>query len=247
VLCRLAKHFLLAGTLALVAAFVRPEPAGAQNIAYEQMAPLSDYLMENRHAEIDLARSAAPPAISLHATTLVLSSRGYEIAKRGTNGFTCLVERSWMSPFDSPEFWNSRMRGPICYNPPASRTVLLYTLRRTDLALSGLRKSQIFDDITIAIAKKQLPAPQAGSMSYMMSKDGDLGDGVGPWLPHLMVYAPKAAGANDGASWGADLPTCPVLLDTSHRAVPEPETIFMIPVAHWSDGRPGPEPTSHRR
>ena len=48
---------------------------------------------------------------------------------KGTNGFTCLVERSWMSPFDSPEFWNWKMRGPICYNPAASRTVLLYTLR----------------------------------------------------------------------------------------------------------------------
>lgn len=65
-------------------------------------------------------------------------------------------------------------------------------------------------------------------------------DGVGPWLSHLMFYAPKTDGAKDGASWGADLPSSPVILDTSHRVVPEPETIFMVPVAHWSDATAAP-------
>ena len=96
-----------------------------------------------------------------------------------------------MSPFDSSDFWNWKMRGPICYNPAASRTVLLYTLRRTDLVLSGQTKSQMLVRIKAAVAEKQLPAPEPGSMSYMMSKHGDLGDGVGPWKSHLMFYAPK--------------------------------------------------------
>ncbi len=230
------RHVFFATALVFVAAGVRPAPAWAQSLAYERMAPLSRYLISDRQAEIDLARSAAPPAISLHATLLVLGARGYETAAKGTNGFTCLVERAWMSPFDSPQFWNWKMRGPICYNPAASRTVLLYTLRRTRLAVSGLTKSQMLDRIKVDVADKQLPAPESGSMSYMMSKHANLSDGVGPWVPHLMLYAPKADGANDGASWGADVPASPVILDTSHRVVPEPETIFMIPVAHWSDG-----------
>jgi len=196
--------------------------------------------MADRQAEINLAQSAAPPSISLHATVLVLGHRGYETAESGTNGFTCLVERSWMSPFDSPEFWNWKMRGPICYNPAASRTVLLYTLQRTKLVLSGLTKSQMLDRIKIAVADKQLPPPEPGSMSYMMSKHGYLGDGVGAWMSHLMLYAPQADGAKDGASWGADSPTSPVILNTSYRVVPEPETIFMVPVARWSDRTPAP-------
>jgi hypothetical protein len=234
------RHVFFTMMLALVVAVARPALGWAGNVPYERMAPLSRYLMADRQAEINLARSAAPSAISNHATLLVLSQHGYETAEKGTNGFTCLVERSWMSPFDSAQFWNWKMRGPICYNPAAARTVLLYTLQRTEMALSGLSKSQMFDRTNAAVADKQLPTPEPGSMSYMMSKHGDLGDGVGPWLSHLMFYAPKTDGAKDGASWGADLPGSPVVLDTSHRVVPEPETIFMVPVARWSDGTPAP-------
>ncbi len=234
------RHVVFALTMGLVTAVAWPIPGWSSNVPYERMAPLSQYLMSDRQGEINLARSAAPPAISRHATFLVLGHHGYETAEKGTNGFTCLVERSWMSPFDSAQFWNWKMRGPICYNPAASRTVLLYTLQRTELALSGLTKSQMLDRMKAAVAASQLPPPEPGSMSYMMSKHGDLGDGVGPWLSHLMFYAPKSDGAKDGASWGADLPASPVVLDTSHRIVPEPETIFMVPVAHWSDGTLAP-------
>ena len=81
-----------------------------------------------------------------------------------------------------------------------------------------------------AVAAKQLPLPEPGSMSYMMSKHGYLADDGKAWHPHLMFYAPKAATANGGASWGADLPGSPVILDTSYHVVPEPETIFMLVV-----------------
>lgn len=234
------RRLVLAVLAALGAATASAIPGGAPAAQYPQMAPLGQYLIADRQTEIDLARSAAPPAISLQATVLVLGRHGYETAEKGSNGFTCLVERSWMSPFDSAEFWNWKMRGPICYNPPASRTVLLYTLRRTDLAISGLTKSQMLDRTIAAVADKNLPLPEPGSMSYMMSKHGDLGDANGAWTSHLMLYAPKADGAKEGASWGADLPGSPVLLDTSHRIVPEPETIFMIPVARWSDKTAAP-------
>ncbi len=234
------RHFLFALMLALVAAVAQPAPGLTRNVPYERMAPLSQYLMAGRQAEVNLARSAAPKSVSLHATILVLSQHGYETAEKGTNGFTCLVERSWMAPFDSPEFWNWKNRSPICYNPPATRSVLLYTLHRTNLLLSGLTKSQILDRTTAAISDKQLPIPEPGSMSYMMSKHQYLGDTVGSWMSHLMFYAPKADSANVGLSWGADLPGSPVVLDTSHRVVPEPEAIFMVPVAHWSDGSPAP-------
>jgi hypothetical protein len=236
----ISGHIRFAMMLAVALAVARPVPAWAGNAAYERMAPPSRYLIADRQAEINLARSAAPSAISIHATFLVLGRHGYETAEKGTNGFTCLVERSWMSPFDSSEFWNWKMRGPICYNPAAARTVLLYTLQRTDMALSGLSKPQMLDRAKAEVADKQLPAPEAGSMSYMMSKHGDLGDGVGPWLSHLMFYAPKTDGAKNGASWGANLPASPVVLDTSCRVVPEPETVFMVPVAHWSDGTLAP-------
>jgi hypothetical protein len=232
---QLAVLAALALTLAPAAQAAVPSGAGL----YPRMAPIERYLMAPS-SETALAQSAAPGGISRNATVLVLNRHGYQTAMKGTNGFTCLVERAWMSPFDSPQFWNPKMRGPICYNPPASRTILLYTLNRTDLVLHGFSKAQMIERIDAAFAAKKLPPPEPGSMSYMMSSKGDLGDAVGPWYPHLMFHAPKADGARDGASWGADLTGSPVLLDTSHHEVPEPETIFMVPVGQWSDGTPAP-------
>ena len=203
---------------------------------YSSMAPLDQYLIADRNAEIALARSAAPPSISRDATVLVLEKSGYQTAVKGKNGFTCLVEPAWMSPFDSPEFWNPKMHGPICYNPAAVRTILPYTMNRTRLALSGLSKAQMRANITAAIAKNELPMPEAGAMSYMMSKAGNLGDSAGHWRPHLMFQVPKT----DDANWGADVAGSPVLFNDEYRDVPEPETIFMVPVFYWSDGTPAP-------
>ena len=222
---------LLLSALAGVSAADGPTPANGVNGAalYERMAHLEQYLM-NPDAEVALARSAAPNAISDKATILTLGPQGYETAVSGTNGFTCLVERSWMSPFGSAEFWNPKMRGPVCYNPAASKSVLTYSLQRTKLALAGHSRDLMLDEVRAALARKELPLPEPGAMSFMMSKDGYLGDAQGHWHSHLMFHVPKAA----AASWGANLPGSPVVLD--EREFPEPQSIFLVPVAQWSDG-----------
>lgn len=209
--------------------------------SYERMAPLNQYLISDRQAEITLAQSAAPPSIAGHATVMALGSRGYTAVIQGTNGFTCLVERSWMSPFSSSEFWNWHMRGPICYNAAASHSVLLYTINRTQMVLARVSKSAMLSRIRTAVANNALPTPAPGSMAFMLSKRGYIGDGNGAWMPHLMLYAPASATANNGASWGANLPGSPVFFDSVHHVVPEPETIFYIPVAHWSNGTDAPK------
>jgi hypothetical protein len=78
---------------------------------YGHMAPVGQYLMTDRNAEIALARSAAPESISRGATALVLGRHGYETAVEGQNGFVCVVERGWMSPADAPEFWKPKTGG----------------------------------------------------------------------------------------------------------------------------------------
>src|SRR5258708_22119885 len=165
-------------------------PAQAQDPKppYPSMAPLDQYMIADRNAEIALARSAAPESISRDAEVLVLGRHGYETAVRGKNGFVCVVERSWMSPFDSPEFWNSKIRGPLCVNPPAARSYLPQTIRKTELILAGRSKAQMFEDITAALDRKELPPPESGAMCYMMSKQGDLSDRHGHWHPHLKFF-----------------------------------------------------------
>jgi hypothetical protein len=225
---------VLSRSVKLALALIAVLPAQAQDAktSYPAMAPLDQYLMADRSAEIALARSAAPEDISRNATVLVLGRNGYETAVEGTNHFVCVVERSWISPFDSPDFWNPKLRGPICYNPPAVRCILPYTINRTKLVLAGLTRLQMKESIQKQVQKGELPTPEAGAMSYMLSKNGYLGDGVGAWHPHLMFHVPKT----DNATWGANVVCSPIVQNDQFIDVPEPETIFMVPVGRWSDG-----------
>ena len=95
-----------------VDAYRPPSKSGSLDRRIRNMASIEKYLMPDRDAEIALARSAAPEAISGDAKILVLGWRGYETADEGKNGFVCMVERSWTSPFNSAEFWNPRIRVP---------------------------------------------------------------------------------------------------------------------------------------
>ena len=201
---------------------------------YPSMAPLDQYLIPDRDAEIAMARSAAPPSISHDATVMVLGKNGYETAVEGTNGFVCVVERAWMSKFDSPEFWNPRGRGPDCYNPPAARTVLPILFLRTKFVLAGKSREEIYESMKAAIEKKELPPLEPGGMAYMLSKQGFLNSRCGNCSPHLMFYVP----VKDAHTWGAaPLGTdAPVLLATHFNGAPEPVTEFIVLVTEWSDG-----------
>ncbi len=210
--------------------------SGAQAASYPAMAPLDQYLMD-RPAEIALARSAAPPSIAGMATVLVLTPSGYRTAVTGSNGFVCAVERSWMAQYDFPQFWNPHMRGPLCFNPPAARSILPYTLRRTALVLAGRTKAQMVAAIRHDIRDHALPRLEPGALTYMMSKQGYLNDGARNWVPHLMFYFPRAP----GSTWGADLPGAPLMLNPQFQESPEAISVVMAPVGQWSDGTPAPK------
>jgi hypothetical protein len=201
--------------------------------AYEHIAPLDQYLIADRNAEIAMARSAAPESISRDAEILVLGRHGYETAVKGKNGFVCVVERSWMSPFDDPEFLNPKLLAPLCLNPPAVRTHLPFTFKATEVALAGLSKTQMFDTLKAAFDKKELPPPEPGSMCYMLSKQQYFGPKYGNADPHLMFWFPKT----NGMDWGAGLPGSPVFV---HQDSPDPITTFIISVSKWSDGSAAP-------
>lgn len=207
----------------------------AQAAPYAAMAPLDQYMM-GRDAEIALARSAAPSAISGKATIMVLTPRGYDTAMKGSNGFVCAVERAWMSQYDFPQFWNPHMRGPLCYNPAAVRSILPYTIRRTELVLAGRSKQEMAAAIRDGIEKHALPPLEAGAMTYMMSKQQFLNDNGKSWVPHLMFYFPRAA----AAAWGADLAGAPPMLNPQFQESAEALSVIMVPVTHWSDGSPAP-------
>jgi hypothetical protein len=223
-------------TFALVAVLCAARPGCAQDAKtpYPSMAPLDQYLMADRDAEIALARSAAPPSIAKNATVMVLGRHGYETAVEGTNGFVCMVDRTWTDGFDRPEFWNPKNRGPLCYNPQAAWSVLPIALMRTKFALAGQSKEEIHESMKAAVEKNELPPVEPGAMVYMLSKQGHLNDHVGHWLPHLMFYVPL----KDAMTWGAGAPDSPIYVTPRFNGAPEPLTEFIVPVSEWSDGTP---------
>jgi hypothetical protein len=196
---------------------------------YPAMAPLEQYRVASVAEEVALARSAANEAVSGDAEVLVFGSRGYETAAKGTNGFVCLVVRSWDTTFDDREFWNPKIRAPHCFNAAAARSVLPAYMKRTELVLAGLTKEQVQERMKEAVAKKVLVAPEPGSMCYMLSRQGHLNDHDGHWRPHLMFFLPPT----EPASWGANLKGSPVFAAPGD---PEPVTTFFVPVPKWSDG-----------
>jgi hypothetical protein len=210
--------------------FLAPQGmAQDEKAAYTKMAPIAQYLMA-RDAEISIARSAAPKSVSDDAEVLIFTESGFQTAVKGTNGFVCMVARSWSADFDNPDFWDPALRAPICYNALAAGSQVGLTIKRTQVVLAGGTAAQVLEAITAAINSGELPTPEPGSMSFMLSKQTFLDHRVGHWLRHLMFFAPQET---DPKLWGAGLPGSPIM---GIKHPEEHSTTFLVPLGQWSDG-----------
>src|SRR5713101_2942895 len=71
--------------------------------------------------EVSLALSAAPPYLRSGATVYVLDpAKGYVLERKGTNGFTCYVERTDYVRED----YSNGFAVPECHDPEGSRTIV---------------------------------------------------------------------------------------------------------------------------
>lgn len=229
----------------LLVALVTANGAMAQNAAttYTKMAPVDQYLMADRGAEIALARSAAPDSVSHDATVLVLGRNGYETAVAGRNGFVCMVGRSWLGMFDWPEFWNPQVKAADCLNPEAARSMLPVIHLRARMVMAGRSKAEMVSALKTAYEKKQLPSLEGGAMDYMMSKSAYLTDEGGHNVPHLMFYTH----VKDGKDWGSGAAGSPVMSSPYWFFTPEKQSqlkglptivVYLVMVETWSDGTP---------
>lgn len=218
-----------------------PKPAKAE--PYPAMAPVEQYLMPSREAEIALARSAAPASVSKDATVLVLGRKGYETAVKGKNGFVCIVGRGWSGPFDWPEFWSPKILAADCMNPQAARALVPVFQLRAKLAMAGRSKAEMLAAVQAAYKNKQLPALEPGAMDYMMSKSSYLTDEGDHNMPHVMFDTL----VKDAKDWGANVEGSPVMASPYWFFSPEqhaetkdlpPILVFLVGTTQWSDGTP---------
>lgn len=173
------KEALLAIALLLGA---RADAASAQDAPAESRGTGRIVLDDAR--EIVLARSAAPPAVSADATVLVYRPGiGYEVGAAGSNGVTCLVDRSQVESLE-----------PHCYDAEGGRTILQVRLLEARLRERGLDEEAIGAEVDHGIRSGELALPSRPVMTYMMSSGQVLispdGRNVGAWRPHLMIYVP---------------------------------------------------------
>ena len=177
------RSALAVAFLCLPAAYLHPQAAAAGRTGPRIMLP--------RDREVALARSAAPADVSREATVMVLTERGFELAEQGSNGVTCVVNRS------QPESLE-----PHCFDAEGSATVLPIELRRTELLREGRTNEEIDREIGQGLLSGRYRLPRRPAMSYMMSSGqvlfNEQGKRVGRWHPHLMIFYPNLTPADLG-------------------------------------------------
>jgi hypothetical protein len=139
-----------------------------------------------RERQIKLAVSAAPTEVSSKAAVYILGSKGYEKIREGTNGFSCLIERSFAGTTQTSS-------APACFDAEGSRTLMLTYLRKEEMRAEGRSEAEIKDDIAKGFEEGRFKVPGPGFL-YMMSNENyvydDQSKESGFVPPHLMFYAP---------------------------------------------------------
>jgi hypothetical protein len=153
----------------------------------------------SRDEQIALAMSAAPAPVSSNATVYVLGPKGYEKARQGTNGFSCLVYRSFVNPTETTV-------GPMCFDAEGSRTTLVVYLHSEELRSSGKSEAEIKADAENGYKAGRFEYPSKMGLLYMMSNENRLGPTsdhkTQHYPPHLMFYAPNMTAQDLGFDSG---------------------------------------------
>src|SRR5579863_3807314 len=127
-------------TLAGLVSVALPCSASAQDAPKDPVKGVRVDASVPRERQIALALSAAPTEVSNKATVYILGPAGYEKARDGTNGVSCLIERSFAGGAQVSA-------APACFDAEGSRTLVHTWLRREELRAQGKSEAEIKDDI----------------------------------------------------------------------------------------------------
>jgi hypothetical protein len=166
----------------------------AAQVTFENLPKVFDASVP-RDQQISIALSAGPEGVREKATVYVLGSAGYEIAREGTNGVSCLVGRHFVKPTETTI-------EPMCYDPEGSRTLLPVELYREELRIKGTSEDEIKTDVARGYKDGRFKPPGRPGILYMLSSDNRLGPtpdhGTAHFPGHLMFYAPYMTGKDLG-------------------------------------------------
>jgi hypothetical protein len=137
-----------------------------------------------RDQQMSLAMSAAPKEVADDATIYILGAKGYEVARQGSNGFNCIVDRDHKAGGVAPE----------CYDVEGSRTLLTVILKTEEMRAAGASEDAIQQQIDTGYKSGLYKAPAKPGIVYMLSPNNYLYDADADTFRHipghLMFYAP---------------------------------------------------------
>jgi hypothetical protein len=149
-----------------------------------------------RETQIKIARSAAPKEVSEKADVYILGKNGYELAAKGTNGFSCAIERERLDTME-----------PECYDREGSQSTFKARKFVEAQRAAGVSEENIEKAVTAGYKSGQFKAPSKPGITYMLSDSNYVFDPdakeVIHFPGHLMFYAPYATTATVGSGTGA--------------------------------------------
>jgi hypothetical protein len=159
--------------------------------------------MMPRDLEIRFALSALPPSLREKAAVYVLEpAKGFVLARVGTNGQNCFVERT---EWKVAEYRND-LYTPICYDAAGSESQMLVRFDVAELRAKGLSPQALKEEIEKRFRDGAYRPPSRAGFSYMAaplmrtyaSLDPSDKTVMTMVLPHIMYYAPNLTNADVG-------------------------------------------------
>src|SRR3990172_6796401 len=162
-----------------------------------------------RDLEIQLALSALPPHLRDNATVYVLNpEKGFEVARKGTNGFHAFVARtgddSFRGSWPLTEYRDDILY-PISFDAAGAKEQMRVFFDAAEMQAKGTPPGQLKKIIKDRNKTGYYKAPERAGISYMLApvhrtySNPDESDSVVTLnLPHVMYYAPNVSNEDIG-------------------------------------------------
>ena len=92
-------------------------------------------------------------------------NKGYQLSRQGTNGVTCLVERT---AWEQANFRND-IYVPLCYDAKGSKTFLKVIMEVAELRIQGMTPDALKAEIENRYKNKTYHLPDKPGLSYMIA------------------------------------------------------------------------------
>jgi hypothetical protein len=185
-------HYTITALASGLFAMAAATPARATDTTLDRMPPA---------LETQYALSAAPPGLRARAAVYLLDpKKGYYLARQGTNGVACAVQRT---QWELNDYRNDIYYG-ICYDAAGVKTYFQVVLDAAALRAQGTSAAALKTEIEKRFRDKKYLPPAKPGVSYMV---GPIMRTIGPpdmkvktmAMPHLMFYAPNLTNEDIGA------------------------------------------------